>query len=480
MYILTLGKACQFLLALATLRIMTYFLPPEEVGKLTLLLSIIGFFALLLVNPVGMYINRKLISWIDAGTAISYAVPFFFYLLILGIFSALMVLLLMSTGILESLIPVSGVIGCVFASIVFGSVNQTLIPSFLLLKRELTYSLLTLATILSGLIISIAIIFSTGYRTGIYWLGGSIIGQTIFSAVAAFIFFKIVSIEKPNFNRNIKKLGLMQLSAGFFYCFPIMVASGANWLQYQFYRFYVSVEIGLAEFGMFAVGYGLAASLVSAIDQVLTTMFQPVFYRSVNNSNQDIRFNAWNQYATLMLPGLIIGSTWVISLANEFVQIFLDVKYRTVTDFVMLGVVSEFFRAVYSVFSLLPHSQMRTKMLLIPSISGALVSTSLIYYGLPVYGVVFVPIGLLVGAVCSMVILYITSRNKLENCKIPIEWAAYFLPMPIIMYLCSHYEIISLNSHLYDLAVKIAFYTFLSIPFFYYLVIKNGYNYRKN
>src|SRR5580698_3094950 len=57
------GRGAQFLLALATVRVGTTLLSPAEMGRVSLVVTTTGFFIFLLVNPVGMFINRRLHSW---------------------------------------------------------------------------------------------------------------------------------------------------------------------------------------------------------------------------------------------------------------------------------------------------------------------------------------------------------------------------------------------------------------------------------
>ena len=57
------GRLVQTLLAVVTLRLMTSLLSQQEVGNQYLIYSILLWFSLVLINPVGMFVNRHLHEW---------------------------------------------------------------------------------------------------------------------------------------------------------------------------------------------------------------------------------------------------------------------------------------------------------------------------------------------------------------------------------------------------------------------------------
>jgi O-antigen/teichoic acid export membrane protein len=61
--LLTGGRLAQALLAIASLRLLTALLSPAQVGSVYLMLSFTSWFGLFLINPVGMFINRKIHGW---------------------------------------------------------------------------------------------------------------------------------------------------------------------------------------------------------------------------------------------------------------------------------------------------------------------------------------------------------------------------------------------------------------------------------
>ena len=74
------GRVVTALIAIASLRIMTHLLEPNDYGVYVLLAAFQGFCGLLLINPVGQHINRNTHAWWDDGTLLKRFAGFNIYL----------------------------------------------------------------------------------------------------------------------------------------------------------------------------------------------------------------------------------------------------------------------------------------------------------------------------------------------------------------------------------------------------------------
>ena len=83
MIFIILGRAAQFVLLLLVMRIATTYLPPDEMGRLSLITAATAFYALFLVNPVGMFINRRFHAWDALGRAKYYLKLHWIYLVVI-------------------------------------------------------------------------------------------------------------------------------------------------------------------------------------------------------------------------------------------------------------------------------------------------------------------------------------------------------------------------------------------------------------
>ncbi|MBT9151296.1 MAG: hypothetical protein DDT40_01487 [candidate division WS2 bacterium] len=91
--LIMVGRGLQIVTGLAGIRLMTSVLSPEEMGRYYILLSLITFFALFLVSPIGNYINRKTHEWHRSGTMQRNLYLYWLYLFAITLFDSSAVLL---------------------------------------------------------------------------------------------------------------------------------------------------------------------------------------------------------------------------------------------------------------------------------------------------------------------------------------------------------------------------------------------------
>ena len=61
--IIVIGRILQVAYGVAAMRGVTAVLSPDEIGRRDLVLSVTSWFALLLISPVGNYLNRQAVEW---------------------------------------------------------------------------------------------------------------------------------------------------------------------------------------------------------------------------------------------------------------------------------------------------------------------------------------------------------------------------------------------------------------------------------
>jgi O-antigen/teichoic acid export membrane protein len=355
------------------MRVATTLLPPEEMGRLSLITATIGFYALFMVNPVGMFINRRLHRWDTLGRAKYYLKLHWFYLVIVGLLSALSLLILNQFKDIGFQLNISWLIFLVCSSLVFNTINQTAIPSLNLLEFRGWFFTLTLATIATGLICSYLLVLNFA-ATAEFWLLGLLIGQTVFAGVGTKLFFDRLNPIKPTLFPNKHQLWIL-----FQFAWPIAISVGFNWLQTQGYRLLVFDSLGLVDLGLFVAGYGISAGLMAAFESVLTTYFQPRFYKSVSNDDVHEQTLAWNEYAAAILPSVLLVAFLLVGLAPELTRIMVGPAYQSVSQYVVWGVIAEGSRVVMGVYSLAAHAKMKTSLLILPNMMGAATSIGLIW-----------------------------------------------------------------------------------------------------
>lgn len=379
MILVIFGRAAQFVLLLVANRLVTEFLPPAEMGRLSLVTAATGLFTLFLVSPVGQFINRRLHAWDDLGRARHYLTLHWLHLVIVCGLAAVGLVLLQQLEVLSFGFSIGWLLLLVCGSLFFNTINQTAIPSLNLLGFSGMFMALTLGTIALGLLFSYLGVQLFG-ASAEYWLAGQLFGQVVFAAIGVWLFFGHLkpATMPQSFSRD-------KLTAMFNFAWPVALASGFSWLQSQGYRL-VSVDaLGLSALGLFVAGYGIAAGLMAAFESILTTYFQPRFYKYINRGIDDRRA-AWTFYASAFVPSVVLVTCFLAALAPELTRFLVGPDYQSASQFVIWGVLAESARVLVGVYSMSAHAEMKTSLLLWPNALGAFLCIGLVWLLVPGYG----------------------------------------------------------------------------------------------
>ena len=380
MIFILFGNAAQFILLLLIMRLATGYLSPEEMGRLSLITAATAFFALFLVNPVGMFINRRVHAWDALGRAKYYLKLHWLYLLVVGLIAAASLATFNRIPAFGFQFNTAWLLILVCGSLLFNTVNQTAIPSLNLLGFRGRFVALTLATIASGLLISLLLVrFFEPIAE--YWLLGLLIGQAILAVIGVKLFFDKLQPDTP-----VQAPSVTHLKRLFYFAWPVAISVGFNWLQTQGYRFFMADSLGLAALGLFVAGYGISAGLMAAFESVLTTYFQPKFYKRVSNNNLTEQSLAWNEYAGAILPSLMLVTFLLAGLAPELTRFMVGPAYQSASQYVVWGVLAEGARVLAGVYSMSAHAKMKTRLLLVPNFLGAVICIALIWALAPAMG----------------------------------------------------------------------------------------------
>ena len=438
MIFIILGRALQVLLALIMMRVATTLLSPAEFGKIALVLTTVSFFALFLVNPIGMFINRRLHSWCTEGVFRYYLMRYLRYLLVINMISAVLLILLDLVFGLNLGLPIGWLILLVCGSLFFNTINQTSIPSLNMLGNSKKFILLSTASLASSLVFASLFVTFLAPEAQ-YWLLGLLIGQTLFAIIGTQLLFvqlheKYPLCLSPKISgRHLKKL--------FNFAWPVSIAAGLSWMHLQGYRYVIDAGLGLSDLGLFVAGYGISAGLIAASESVLMTYFQPRLYRDVSDADASQQAKAWQQYAAVIIPSIILTAGLSIVLAPELAQILLGKDFQSSATFIIWGAFAELCRVLIGVYSLNAHIHMRTDWLIVPNLIGAVLSIVLIQLLIPVMGLAGAGIGLVAsgGIVVAVMHIYLVAPN-VKGLPIQPTFMAGILSVTLwVIYLSLHH-----------------------------------------
>lgn len=183
-----MGRVLQIVISLVSIKVATKYLEANEMGNLYLIMSIVGFYGLFLVNPIGQYINRYTHQWYDQKKIINVFYIFNFYVLALSLFSIGITYLLCQSGV-GNTIELFYFILFVALFIYFNTWNQTIIPMINMLEGRITFVVFTLLTQLLILIFAVYLI-NNWEAKGIMWFLGQVIAFGLMAFIALVFFVK--------------------------------------------------------------------------------------------------------------------------------------------------------------------------------------------------------------------------------------------------------------------------------------------------
>jgi O-antigen/teichoic acid export membrane protein len=370
----------------------------------------VAFFALLLLNPVGMFMNRRLHSWELGGQIIRYFTYFWLYLLIVGAVSLLTLVALTEFKIWSPNMDVYWLEILVFGSLIFGTLNQVVIPGLNLLGYRGWFTVLTIATSAVSLIVAVVLV-QTFSRNAEYWLTGILLGQLIIGIAGKKIFFNKIKISSKKYINN-KSLSINKILYLFTFAWPVAIAVSLGWVQSQGYRYLMEEQLGLVSLGLFVAGYGISAGLVAGFESIFSTCFQPRFYERISHGCVSDQSRAWHEYAQAILPSLLLVMLLIIITAPELTQLLLGPEYRESAQFIVWGSLAESARIATAVFGMVAHARMNTRLLLWPNLVGAATSVPLIWFLMLFYGASGVGLGLMFSAsICFLLTVRIISSH---------------------------------------------------------------------
>lgn len=409
MLLIAFGRVAQFILLFATLKVSTTLLPPEEMAKVYLVSSIVAFYAMMLLNPVGMFMNRRLYSWNAEGKVKHYYNYFWVYLIFVCVFSSVSLLFSINVGLINPHTSITLVLLMVGGSLLIATVNQVVISGLNLLGCKGWFVSLTLASAATSLVIAVLLVIEISYKTE-NWIFGLLIGQLIFAVVGWKVFFAKLSVRDA-----LEKPTKVHIGTLFRFAWPISIAVGLGWAQNQSYRFMMESSLGLHSLGLFAAGYGISAGIISAFESIFTAYLQPIFYRRISNENPVEQAKAWNEYSETIIPSLLLVGFFILATTTELTSVMLGPEYSPSSKFIIWGVFAEIARVATGIYGMIAHARMKTKLLLGPSFVGAILSIALIFWLMPIYGSNGVGAGLMLSSTIALGFTYASIRKEFSK-----------------------------------------------------------------
>lgn len=455
MVLIALGRFIQYALLLLTLRISTTLLQPDEMGKVSIVVTTVGFFSLFFINPVGMFINRRFLNWNAGAIAKKYLNYFWLYLALVSVIAAIISLGLVVFQVIDLGMHPFMILFLVGASLFFGTLNQVAIPTLNLLGYKRWFMGLTIATSL------LSLLCATGLAIGLmkdaqFWLIGVLIGQAVVGLIGLLVFYqKLKSSAETQANRS--SLDADSIVRLLHFAWPIALAVGLGWVQSQAYRYQLTDDLGLAKLGLFVAGFGISSGLIAGFDSMVTTYFGPIFSRRLSHMDSEHHGLIWQRYANAVIPSLMLTGFLIIALAPELTKILLGPSYQTAGTFIVWGALAEVARTATGVYALGAHAKMNTRLLIVPNFFGALLAVVLVPLFAPLYSLQGIGAALFIAALGSLFASILVNRKHIAV-TISIKQVTKALLMGAFLlalaYLAEQFEALQ-QSIMYSIAVTV-------------------------
>jgi O-antigen/teichoic acid export membrane protein len=206
----------------------------------------------------------------------------------------------------------------------------------------------------------------------------------------------------------------------FAFCWPIGLAVLLQWLHMQGYRFLLAERFGLAQLGLYAAGYNVAASLITAMETLLTTWYQPIFYRMANSTDPAQRDQAWSSYASVMLPVSTLGMTALVAVSPSLPKVLLGAAFHGAGQYVLLGALAEWARMLVGLVGLNAHRHMSTRQLIAPNLVGMVATYVVLFATITSWGLRAAPVAMFAGS--FTVIAYLWFRTYRDDAHAKLAW----------------------------------------------------------
>ncbi|WP_157808021.1 lipopolysaccharide biosynthesis protein [Marinomonas sp. ef1] len=409
--IVLFGRLTVAFCSLLSLRIMTTVLTPENYGELSLLLSIQGFCGLLLVNPIGQYININTHRWYDEKTLFCRIRVYRCYLIIVASTGSLLVIVSLFDTVSNLIFACLSL----FLIVLMGSWNITFMDLLNMLGDRRSAILWSIVTVCSGTSFSTVFVVIDSNATN--WLFGQGIGMAVGALGAKYSLRSFRSKKLEN-----KNIILISRSEVLSYCFPLALATGLMWLSQGGYRFVIEHFWGLSALAYFAIALQVSTAIWAIIQSIIMQFLYPYFYRSVSEgATEETIKNSYSDLLNLLIPIYILAAAFFIVAAPYLLVLLIDEKYHSALVFLILGAVIQFFNVVSNVFSNAAHVRRKTSSLILPYVVSAVLTIS----GISVLGILNYPITyaahMLVFSSASMLLIMAFTMNHIIAYQLKLQ-----------------------------------------------------------
>ena len=376
--VLSLGRGLQIVGEIVRVRVSTTLMLPRQLGSITQMMSVASIFSMMLVTPIWQYIMRAFIEWLDAGILLKYLLRYFRYVLMVAILVIGAAWLLQWQFHLVNGFSIAWVIVLIGIYIIFSSVNAVGTTGLNLLGRRVEFVVFSNLAIWIGL--GLAVVLLLVFSQAAYWILGQYIGIAI-ASISIFLLFKRVR-STQHISGGTGKIMQFKPSIIFNFVWPQVVTLVLWWFQSQSYRFVLDRVAGIANVGLFSVGYGIGVTLIATFETIFGQFYEPIYYRALKRQGTDGQAKAWNDYASAYLPGVILVGLFVASSGSFLAKVLLGPQFKAAGSVVIWSAIGGLIRAPGAMVHFLGIAKVDMRILIPSAAVGAILApTGVLLFG---------------------------------------------------------------------------------------------------
>lgn len=354
-FLVAAGRIGNALILLASLRVMTALLEPAEYGLLALLTAFQSFAGLILINPVGHYLNRHTHEWHDDGSLSARVHTLSRYWLVAGGVTGVM-----AAGWFALTRPSQFAVEYVFVGLgvwltIYAITEQNVAVSRLnMLGFRRNSVLWQLAATALGLLFSSLLV--SAQPSALAWLAGQGLGTWVCYFGAKRALRKVAPAGAVAQDVSLRALFLRHDFKKF--CLPLAAVTVLLWLEGNGYRFVLEREWSPEMFAFFVLGLSVPAQMSALMESFIMQIIYPYFFRGVSGEvDAEQKRRAVSSMIDALLPLYLLWAAFLMVGSPYALQLIADPKYHGATAWLIFGASVELARLTGSVWQFVAQAE---------------------------------------------------------------------------------------------------------------------------
>ena len=372
--VLLLGRTLQMIYAVLAIRVLTSMLSPIEVGRFYILTGLLFGFNVVSFTPISQYMGVRLLEWIPTGSAQRNHIVFAKYTIGIVVVVMAICLFLNQTIGIGTEIKVLWLLWLIIGGLLIGTWNLLCNNGFNIIGHRVLFILFTNLTSWLGL--GLSILLTTHLLTSAeYLISGQLLGQAAILIPAGMLFWW--KLKRPIEGKDSQLGGSNNIDPHkmFQFSWPLSLSLGLSWIQWQSYRYILQGISGEELVGLFAAGYAVTTAIISAYETLFSQFYLPILYTDIAGQDLSGRSKAWNRYANLYLPSIVITTAFVAASGPFLAKIMVSSQfYEAAVTVAPIAALAEGTRMVSGAYSMAAFTQLDMRAVIKPTLVGVIIT----------------------------------------------------------------------------------------------------------